>query len=848
MKPMFLKKLPYQTNPLLFLTLIFSLLYSLNVASAQPSQNAVPAFQHGHYEQALELWQSALTTASDTNQRLELLFNIAVAYRHLGMYDQALKTLETALSMAPKNTAIHTLWLNELSQLHLSQGKKGFETAKKTAESARELARKINHPQILATVLRHWGNILSAEENYEEALKTYTEALTLVTPLLSKTHLPASSFSQQKIGNIVPVAIGNTQELYGKLLTNKAQTTFLLDIDSINEYDEAKEAFSTSIETLEQALKATQNWPDAFSESFALIALGQLAHEIQTQVKTPWAQLTNLAYQALNQARLIAERINNEQAKTYAYGYLGKLYEIANRYNEALTLTRQALFASQKINDEVALYHWWRQLGHIHQATGNIHEAVIALRQAVNQINHPLTREKIVTMGYIMGTFRERISPVYFELADLLLQQAKTTQTATQRHKLSQEARETMEFFKQAELQDYFQSECISLQTECTPLEQAMDTQTAVFYPIAFEDRLEILLSLPHAKELTQISVPVGEKVLRKSIAFFLSPLRRHPESYVRSKEQESSDEEEIFCQPSQWRGLPSTEAPTQAQAFLEPAQKLYQWLIQPIKETLTAHNIKTLIIVPEGVLRTMPFSALHDGQQFLIENYALAITPGLCFGKLSKWKRDINNMLVSGLSEEVQGFSSLPCAEYEVNTLQKRHNLQDAKHIPLFNKSFTYPNIRQKIDQTNYSILHIASHGQFKSDLEDTFLLTYNDKLSMNRLERIVRGTALQEKNVELLTLSACQTAVGNDRAALGLAGVALKAGVKSALASLWKVDDAATPAMILEFYKQLQNPNISKAQALQIAQKMMLNDEKYILFQHPYYWSAFLLIGNWL
>jgi CHAT domain-containing protein len=105
-----------------------------------------------------------------------------------------------------------------------------------------------------------------------------------------------------------------------------------------------------------------------------------------------------------------------------------------------------------------------------------------------------------------------------------------------------------------------------------------------------------------------------------------------------------------------------------------------------------------------------------------------------------------------------------------------------------------------------------------------------------------------LRKRPVELLTLSACETAVGDDRAALGLAGVALKAGVASALASLWKVDDVATQAIVVEFYRQLQSHNISKATALQKAQKMMLTERKYVAYRHPYFWSAFLLIGNWL
>jgi len=151
-------------------------------------------------------------------------------------------------------------------------------------------------------------------------------------------------------------------------------------------------------------------------------------------------------------------------------------------------------------------------------------------------------------------------------------------------------------------------------------------------------------------------------------------------------------------------------------------------------------------------------------------------------------------------------------------------------------------------MNENAYSIVHIASHGQFSANLKNTFVLTYNDKLSMDKLEDLMNLTILKNDPVDLLTLSACETAVGDDRAALGLAGVALKAGVQSALASLWKVDDEATPAVVIEFYRQLQNPNISKAEALQKAQKMILTDKLYERYRHPYFWSAFLLIGNWL
>jgi len=152
---------------------------------------------------------------------------------------------------------------------------------------------------------------------------------------------------------------------------------------------------------------------------------------------------------------------------------------------------------------------------------------------------------------------------------------------------------------------------------------------------------------------------------------------------------------------------------------------------------------------------------------------------------------------------------------------------------------------VQSLILPTSIIFKDISSHGQFDRNPKKSFLLTYDSKLTMDRLEKLFRVTGLRKRQVELLTLSACQTAVGNERAALGLAGVALKAGARSALASLWFVDDEATSQLVGEFYQQLQNPELSKAQALQNAQRKLAKQRR---FRHPAYWAPFLLIGNWL
>jgi CHAT domain-containing protein len=269
-------------------------------------------------------------------------------------------------------------------------------------------------------------------------------------------------------------------------------------------------------------------------------------------------------------------------------------------------------------------------------------------------------------------------------------------------------------------------------------------------------------------------------------------------------------------------------------------ARKLYDWLIAPIAAELDRQQVDTLVIVPDGALRTIPLAALHDGEQFLIARYALVTTPGLTLTDPRPLPRERVQLLLNGLTESVQGFAPLPYVAEELQTIHKIYG-----GTILQNGQFTLSNMEKGLEQTPYSIVHIASHGQFDSDSEKTFLLTYEGKLSMDKLEQFLSLSKFRTEAVELLTLSACQTAAGDDRAALGLAGVAIKAGARSALATLWTVNDPASALMVSDFYRHLHVTGVSKAKALQQAQLGVLKDIRY---RHPNYWSAFLLIGNWL
>jgi len=261
---------------------------------------------------------------------------------------------------------------------------------------------------------------------------------------------------------------------------------------------------------------------------------------------------------------------------------------------------------------------------------------------------------------------------------------------------------------------------------------------------------------------------------------------------------------------------------------FIIQARKLYDWLIAPLSAVLTTQDIDTLVIVPDGPLRTVP----------------LATTPGFNLTDPRPLSRQNISILLNGLSVKVAHANKFNALTNVTEEIQSIKSLFDNSKV-LLNSQFTLEGVGEALQKRPYSIVHVASHGQFQRDPKDTFLLAYDDKLTMDILENYLKFNELNY-SVELLTLSACQTAVGDERAALGLAGVAIKAGAKSALASLWFVVDEATSKLMSEFYQQLiNNPDFSKAQALQAAQKKLIAHKK---FRHPAYWSPFLLIGNWL
>jgi CHAT domain-containing protein len=289
---------------------------------------------------------------------------------------------------------------------------------------------------------------------------------------------------------------------------------------------------------------------------------------------------------------------------------------------------------------------------------------------------------------------------------------------------------------------------------------------------------------------------------------------------------------------------------------------------LRPIDDALRQQNIDTLIVVPDGVLRLVPLAALHDGEQFAIAKFAIAVAPGLTMTRPSGARDEVGKVLLAGLSEpgpvvdklreqtlrsvapaepvsparrsaDPSGGLALPGVVAELEALQR-----NTRSDRLLNQEFTVERFRQQVTSGDYRIVHVASHAVFSPRAEDSFIMAYDDVITIDALQTYLRAESLQKHPIDLLSLSACQTAEGDDRAPLGIAGAALRARAASALGSLWPVEDEATKTLMVRFYQGFSTEGLGKAKALQRAQLELLRNKR---TAHPFYWAPFVLVGSW-
>lgn len=745
----------------------------------------------------------AITEVQDNKSGQELTDTGRTHFKQ-GRYEEALAdwklALETFKSSDDKQNQALLLLYRAEAYLAIGQHFKAINNLKMAlnlAEMAEDYALVNRVTGSLGTAYMLSNQLDKARELLENTIHNEHLAGHMHVAAVAGNNLGNLLASQGKYTEAIPVykrAISDAEKSANADLVAKGMVNIARVMVDQNDHVNA-------INQLELASNKVSELPDSHVKAYAYISIGRLYTQLLGSNEISRPGIDSLATSALETAEKIAVSSDDQRAMSYASGYMGELREQMGDIAAAMNSNRKALVYLHNIQAPEISYRWQWQEGRLLKAQGQTDLAINAYQRAVDDLQK--VRNIMAARTASNRDFRNGAGQLYMELADLLLKRSENIKDNNELEIELHKVRSTVEMLKSAELEDYFRDDCVDALKKKTSGIDQIGENTAAIYPVIFHDRLEILISFPDG--LKRYTVAVTEKELNDEINRFRKLLeKRTTHQYKRQ------------------------------------AINIYNWLVKPLEQDLEKQQINTLVFIPDGALRTIPLSALYDGKEFLVSRYAVATSPGLTLTDPQPLPRKNIKLLVAGLTEGVQGFPPLPDVADEVKRIDE---LYDASLLQ--NTSFTQNNIEKELNNQTYSIVHVASHGKFKHDVRDTFLLTYDGKINMDLLEGYMASTAYRERPVELLTLSACQTAMGDDKAALGLGGVAVKAGARSALATLWYINDQASSLLVQNFYTNLKDTGISKAKALQIAQQSLLKDPR---FKHPSYWAPFLLIGNWL
>jgi CHAT domain-containing protein len=830
------------------------LLVSQMQASSQLAQ-AESLMQHGQrlYEsgqlnEATAVLQRAIATYQSEGNVLGqamALRNLSLVYQQLGEWGSAEEAIASSLSLLnsnddPSYQAALARSLDIQGRLQLSQGQ--AEAALVTWERSTAIYQELGDQE----------SALRGQINQAQALQSlgfYRRAIALLTPLAQTLEQQPDSLTKavglRSLGDALRVG-GNLPQSREVLQSSLAVAERLQNPEAISaaqfslgntaraqqELETALEFYRQAIATSPSNLTRTQAQINQFSllvETDQTPAAQALIPLIQTQLEelpasrakiyaqVNFAQtLSRLGQmestlpstypaQLLVAARTDAQSLADTRAESFALGSLGALYEQTQQWAIATDLTEQALSLAQVAASDTS-YRWQWQLGRILKAQADIEGvnsqkyegAIAAYSEAVNTLQ-TLRNDLVAVNPEVQLSFQESIEPIHRELVSLLLKPGSGDANPANLEK----ARTVIESLQLAELDNFLREACLDAQ----PVQiDDLDRQAAVIYPILLADRLEVVISLP-GQNLRHYATPLSSGEVESVVEQLRQSL------VVRTSRQ-----------------------------FLPLSRQLYDWLIRPVEADLAASEVKTLVFVPDGVLRNIPMAVLNDGVRFLIEQYSIALTPGLQLLDPRPLQIQQLTVLTAGLSESRQGFSALP------NVLPELEQIQS--EVPsriLVNQEFTSSAFQQAINTAPAAVIHLATHGKFSSELTETFILTWDDRININQLNSLLQATDLgNARPIELLVLSACQTAVGDRQAALGLAGVAVRAGARSTLATLWQVSDEATALLMSRFYSELANNTVTKAEALRRAQLSILEIDRFR--RHPFYWAAYVMVGNWL
>ncbi|MEO0948616.1 MAG: CHAT domain-containing protein [Cyanobacteria bacterium J06641_5] len=799
----------------------------------------------GQLNVALETWERAATLYRDRldNQTAarDLQILQAEALKELGLYPRACRTLTQALVLDSAYCNRQAIAADMLATMPSPAGGSPMELTgwRDLGTLLRELGRLEESEMVLAAQIERWPTSTDREASL----------VSLGLTLEKLADRERDRLAPQKF-NYLPwrCEVRRLDEASVKLY-ERAEALYAAAAESGNPLIQAQARLNRLALVANRRTDAGladaatifvdfQSLPPGRSRIYARLQAAKSRACLQqlNQLPISWAAFTREIETAIQDARTIGDR----RAESTAWGRLGELYELLAASAEHPTswqaeeqrAIEQALLLAEAVQADDLIYQWQWHLGRIYRARGEKQQAIATYAAAVGSLDR-VRGDLLAVDADVQFSFRDNVEPLYRELVNLLVP-SEAEAISLPQEKLQQvlaSALYYVESLQVAELENFLLCDLLnntqqasSIVARTSNLQAQIDrvftkdTNAALLYPILLEDRIAVIVRTPDGQFHTHsVAVPAADATA--ALDDLLIALR------------------EPFRLPAD---------------IQQQSAEVYSWLIAPLEQVLAASDrieasqLQTLVFVLDGPFRGIPMAALYDPtrQHYLLERYAVTQVSGMQL--LETAPRSQGNVLIAGLGVEATEFEGNPGLPALPGVTQEVTTISDT--IPgdiLQDEELVRQNLEKKIGTNPYSIVHIATHGQFSSDPNNTFLLLYDGLLKAREFDRLLQNNS--ERAIELLVLSACETATGDKRAALGLAGVALRAGARSTLATLWQVDDESTATLMGNFYQELvENPDVSKAEALRRVQLQILQNPDRD-WQQPFYWAPYTLLGSW-
>lgn len=798
----------------------------------------------GDSQAALNTWQQAAKLyPNSVNNQMGLInqINQAQAMQDLGLYPRACQTLLAVLGYTEKKCMISDVEINTIQDKISGSFEKTYQAkalrslgnvmrltgnlaeSEKILQASLAIARKSGSQEDQSKVLLNLGNTQrdlanrNIELNNDAGLKYQEQALAEYQEAASLSPLPIVQLQSQ----LSQLEILMEQ---GELFTKQGENELEQGNDEGQKNKEMGQEKWKEATDLKNKIKVPLTYLSPSRESiYAQIKYVKnslcLEQKQPNCLKTTTLNLSSVtaesfqeAVKMLNQTDEVASQLEDKGTQSSIMGLLGQLAESRQDWNCANNYTQKALDYSRQAQAPELTYQWQWQEGRIFKAQGKNKEALNSYKTSLATLKS-LRRDLVAVNRDSQFNFRENTEPVYLEYVSLLLQ---PQEVPPEDLKL---ARETIDSLKLAELENFLRSACDDNSSKSVSIDEVIDKQdpnAALIYPVLLEDRFEVMVKLP-----------------QRPLTRYTSKIEKNKQDF----EREIADAIPIITAKSDG---------TSGKKLPRIAEKLYDLIIRPGEKDLQESGVKTLVFVLDSSLQNFPMSVLSKGQEngqpkYLIEQYNIALAPSLQLVDVQRFQKKNVPALIAGLSEsriiEGRPFGELKSVKDEINNIKSLL----PNSTKLLNQEFTSNALTNRLNSSSFSIIHLATHGAFSSQPDQTFIVTSDKKLRVNELDNLLRS----RDPVELLVLSACETLTGDKRASLGLAGVAIRGGTRSTLGTLWLVDDKSTSMLMAKFYEAFKDEKISKADALRQAQLALLQIQDY---KDPNFWAGYVLLGNWL